>query len=107
MRKDANFMTRTELIKVLADSHKEVSSNKVDEITKHIFTLMAKSLVVGVRIEIRGFGTFAIRKRELNAVRNPRTGDKIYNRCSKKSIHFKPGKELKLRVNNLINRDKG
>jgi integration host factor subunit beta len=53
---------------------------------------------VGDRIEIRGFGSFSLHYRGPRSGRNPKSGEKV--ELSGKFVpHFKPGKELKDRVN--------
>ena len=59
---------------------------------------MADSLANGERIELRGFGSFSLRHRQPRAARNPRTGEALTTE-HRFSVHFKPGKELKERVN--------
>jgi integration host factor subunit beta len=58
---------------------------------------MADALVEGERIEIRGFGSFDLRHRPPRIARNPRTGEAV-NLPAKVAIHFKPGKEMRDRV---------
>ena len=54
----------------------------------------------GEKVEIRGFGTFIVKKiKEKFSARNPKTGEKVSLR-GKHVPHFKPGKELRDRVNN-------
>jgi integration host factor subunit beta len=61
------------------------------------FDKMAKSLVAGERVEIRGFGSFMVKKYAGYTGRNPKTGEKIKVK-SKKLPVFKVGKELRERV---------
>ena len=61
---------------------------------------MAQSLADGDRIEIRGFGSFSLHFRPPRIGRNPKTGDAVAL-AGKHVPHFKPGKELRDRVNNL------
>jgi integration host factor subunit beta len=58
----------------------------------------ARSLVKGDRIEIRGFGSFDLWHRPSRIARNPKTGESV-NLPAKVVTHFKPGKEMKDRVN--------
>ena len=70
---------------------KILASKMVDS----IFTAMRESLILGDRIEIRGFGVFQIKDTKPKpAARNPRTGEIIYVPARRKT-HFKPGKLLK------------
>jgi integration host factor subunit beta len=59
---------------------------------------MAEALAVGERIEIRGFGSFSLHYRAPRLGRNPKTGEKV-ELAGKYVPHFKPGKELRERVN--------
>jgi integration host factor subunit beta len=59
---------------------------------------MADALVKGERIEIRGFGGLDLRYRPPRIARNPKTGEAIML-PTKVVLHFKPGKELRDRVN--------
>ena len=59
---------------------------------------MADALVQGERIEIRGFGGFDLHHRAPRIARNPKTGDAV-QLPAKVAVHFKPGKDMKDRVN--------
>ena len=65
-----------------------------------VFEKMENSLVKGERVEIRGFGSFMVKKYAGYTGRNPRTGGKVTVK-SKKLPVFKVGKELKERVDVL------
>ena len=65
-----------------------------------VFRSIIEALHRGEKIELRGFGSFRLRRREPRKGRNPKTGDKV-DVPSKRVPYFKPGKELK----ELINRD--
>ncbi len=58
---------------------------------------MAEALESGERIEIRDFGSFDVRQRSARLARNPKTGESVHLPVKKK-IHFKPGKEMRERV---------
>jgi integration host factor subunit beta len=60
---------------------------------------MADALVQGERIEIRGFGGFDRHHRAPRIARNPRTGEAVNLPAAKVVVHFKPGKEMRDRVN--------
>ena len=59
---------------------------------------MAQTLQKGERIEIRGFGSFSLHYRAPRVGRNPKTGETV-ELDGKHVPHFKPGKELRERVN--------
>ena len=69
-----------------------------DLCVREILDHMVSSLVEGKRIEIRGFGSFAINVRPARVGRNPKTGDSVLV-PEKRVPHFKCGKDLKLRLN--------
>lgn len=90
-------MTRSELIENLVSRMGHLSHPAVEEAVKQIFDGMIDALSHGRRIEIRGFGSFSLRYRAARLARNPKTGAKVQTQ-SKYSAHFKPGKELRDRV---------
>jgi integration host factor subunit beta len=95
-------MTKSELIEVIARKQKHLPSKDVELAVKHLLELMSGSLASGERIEIRGFGSFSLHYRPPRMGRNPKTGDAVA--LSGKFVpHFKPGKDLRERVND--NRD--
>lgn len=91
-------MTKSELIEKLGDKLSHLSARDVEQSIKEILELMAQSLAKGDRIEIRGFGSFSLHYRAPRVGRNPKTGDSV-ELSGKYVPHFKPGKELRERVN--------
>jgi len=91
-------MTKSELIEKLSDRLNHLSAKDVEKSIKEILELMAKSLSEGERIEIRGFGSFSLHYRAPRVGRNPKTGESV-ELSGKYVPHFKPGKELRERVN--------
>ena len=69
-----------------------------DLCVRAILGYMVSSLVAGRRIEIRGFGSFAVNLRPARVGRNPKTGESVLV-PEKKVPHFKCGKDLKLKLN--------
>ena len=95
-------MTKSELIESLAYKHTHLNIKDVELSVKILIEHMAQSLADGQRIEIRGFGSFSLHQLASRTGRNPKTGEAVV--IVPKSIpHFKPGKELKERVNNSMN----
>jgi integration host factor subunit beta len=94
-------MTRAELIDALAARHPHLPIRLIEQAVKEIFEFMASALEEGSRIEIRGFGRFALRYRSPRSARNPKTGGFVETE-GKYAPHFKPGKELRERVNEAI-----
>ena len=91
-------MTRAELIEILAQKQPHIPVRQIELGTKHLFESMAEALEGGHRIEIRGFGSFSLRFRPPRKARNPKTGE-VVDTDGKYAPHFKPGKELRERVN--------
>ncbi|MEH6568368.1 MAG: integration host factor subunit beta [Halioglobus sp.] len=91
-------MTKSELIELIAASQTQLSSKDVELAIKTILEQMSQALSTGERIEIRGFGSFSLHYREPRRGRNPKTGDAV-ELTGKYVPHFKPGKELRERVN--------
>ena len=94
-------MTRSELIKQMADGQTQLSEKDVESAVKLMIDHMAETLAGGERIEIRGFGSFSLHYREPRRGRNPKTGDSV-ELDGKHVPHFKAGKELRERVNRSL-----
>ncbi|WP_040481981.1 integration host factor subunit beta [Luminiphilus syltensis] len=94
-------MTRSELIELIASRQTQLSPKDVELSVKLIIDHMAEALASGERIEIRGFGSFSLHYREPRKGRNPKTGDTV-ELSGKYVPHFKPGKELRERVNRSL-----
>ena len=91
-------MTRSELIAELAAANTQLRGEDVEAIVATIFDGIAAALARGDRVELRGFGTFTVRRRDSRAGRNPRTGEPVA--VDAKSVpFFRAGKELRLRMN--------
>jgi integration host factor subunit beta len=91
-------MTKSELIEAIAAKQTQLSTKDVELAVKTIIEHMSQCLETGGRIEIRGFGSFSLHYREPRKGRNPKTGDAV-DLTGKYVPHFKPGKELRERVN--------
>jgi integration host factor subunit beta len=92
-------LTKSDLIESLARSQSHLPPKDVELAVKSILEKMSQELAGGERIEIRGFGSFSLHFREPRIGRNPKSGDAVALR-GKHVPHFKPGKELRERVNN-------
>jgi integration host factor subunit beta len=90
-------MTRSDLIVKLAERYPQLLGKDAELAVKVILESMATSLTSGDRIEIRGFGSFALNYRPPRMGRNPKSGDKVQV-PAKYVPHFKAGKELRERV---------
>ncbi|NDU85945.1 MAG: integration host factor subunit beta [Ferrovum sp.] len=90
-------MTKSELIELLASHYSQLVARDAEMAVKTLLESMGESLVAGERIEIRGFGSFGLNHRPARLGRNPKTGEKV-SVPEKFVPHFKPGKELRDRV---------
>jgi integration host factor subunit beta len=94
-------MNKSELIDILASKHSHLSQKDIELSVKIVLEQIAQSLAKGEHTEIRGFGSFSLHYRAARTGRNPKTGEAVALQ-PKCSPHFKPGKELKERVNNSV-----
>ena len=90
-------MTKRQLIEKLTQRVQGLSAEDAKLVVDTVFQAMAESLSKGERIEIRGFGSFEVRKRRPRLGRNPKTGAQV-SVAEKNVPFFKVGKELRLRV---------
>lgn len=91
-------MTKSELIEALARKQSHLAYKDVELAVKGLLEQMSQALATGNRIEIRGFGSFSLHYRPPRVGRNPKTGESVAL-PGKHVPHFKPGKELRERVN--------
>ncbi len=90
-------MTKSELIAQLAGRFPQLVAKDADYAVKMILDAMTDALSRGDRIEIRGFGSFALNYRPPRVGRNPKSGERVH--VPEKYVpHFKAGKELRERV---------
>ena len=90
-------MTKSELIERIAQKQAQLAHRDVELAVKMMLEHMAERLASGDRIEIRGFGSFSLHFRPGRVGRNPKTGAPV-SLPAKYVPHFKPGKELRERV---------
>ena len=91
-------MTKSELIEKIAHKQTQLAYKDVEHGVKTLIEQMAQALATGERIEIRGFGSFSLHFRPPRVGRNPKTGEAV-SLAGKFVPHFKPGKQLRERVN--------
>jgi integration host factor subunit beta len=91
-------MTKSELIESLVKKQSQLGYRDVELAVKTMLEHMGQTLATGERIEIRGFGSFSLHYRPPRVGRNPKSGDPV-SLPAKYVPHFKPGKELRERVN--------
>lgn len=90
-------MTKAELVEEVA-SQSELTKKDAEVIVQTVLDSITQSLQRGEKIELRGFGSFRIRRRSARQGRNPKTGTGVVV-PAKKVPYFKPGKELKDLIN--------
>ena len=90
-------MTKSELIDRIAKNERDLTGTDVELAVKTIIDEMTIALAQGERIEIRGFGSFALQYRAPRIGRNPKTGEAVHL-GAKYLPRFKAGKELRERV---------
>jgi integration host factor subunit beta len=97
----APAMTKSELIEAITSRQSQLSPKDVELAVKTMIEHMAQMLAQGKRIEIRGFGSFSLHYRAPRIGRNPKTGESV-GLTGKYVPHFKPGKDLRERVNESL-----
>lgn len=90
-------MTKSELVEIIAEAHGEITRREAEVVVNEIFSAISDALASGDRVELRGFGSFTTKRRNPRVGRNPKTGESVQV-PSKVIPHFKPGKELRDRV---------
>ena len=90
-------INRSKIIERICRRHPQLSTRDVHYAVNLILERMAQALVDHDRVELRGFGTFSLRKRQPRMARNPRTGQSVVV-GTRYVPHFKPGKRLRKRL---------
>lgn len=90
-------MIKSELIEALQKKQPNIPEKDIAMCVNLIMEYMSDVLGSGGRIEIRGFGSFSLHYRPPRNAHNPKTGAKVITK-PKFSPHFKPGKDLRERV---------
>jgi integration host factor subunit beta len=91
-------MVKSELIQRIASKQHCLSLEDIELSVNHLLDHLCNALTEGKRIEIRGFGSFSLHYRSPRQAHNPKTGAKVET-LAKYWPHFKPGKDLKERIN--------
>lgn len=91
-------MIRSELLQALARDDPGLRMEEIEKIVSTFFDEISERLASGGRVELRGFGAFSTRARDARQGRNPRTGASV-SVPGKKVPYFKPGKEMRARLN--------
>ncbi|QUT04416.1 integration host factor subunit beta [Sphingobium phenoxybenzoativorans] len=91
-------MIRSELVQKLAEDNQGLTLQEIERIVDLFFREIIDQLASGGRVELRGFGAFTTRSRDARTGRNPRTGEAVPV-SAKRVPYFKPGKEMRERLN--------
>ena len=96
-------INKKQLVDLISSKQDQLSHRDVELSVKTIFNTMSETLSDGNRIEIRGFGSFALRFRKSRTGRNPKSGESV-NIQNRYVPHFKPGKDFKESVKDAGNK---
>jgi integration host factor subunit beta len=91
-------MIRSELVQRLSEENPGLSPRDIEAIVSTFFDEIVRRLADDGRVELRGFGAFSTRSRDARTGRNPRTGE-VVEVTAKRVPYFKPGKEMRGRLN--------
>lgn len=91
-------MIKSELIASLASKLAQIPERDITLSINLILDTLSDALSKGGRIEVRGFGSFSLHYRPPRNAHNPKTGERLVTKA-KHSPHFKPGKEMRERIN--------
>jgi integration host factor subunit beta len=91
-------MIRSELVQLLVQDNPGLAVRDVEKIVSVFFDEIVARLSEDGRVELRGFGAFSTRARDGRTGRNPRTGETVEVEA-KRVPYFKPGKEMRTRLN--------
>jgi integration host factor subunit beta len=91
-------MIRSELVHKLCSDFPDLTQREVEGVVGAVFDSITEQLADGGRVELRGFGAFSTRRRDARVGRNPRTGAAV-DVDAKRVPYFKPGKEMRERLN--------
>jgi integration host factor subunit beta len=89
---------RSELVQKLCEDHPDLTGKEIERVVSAFYDSIIDQLHKSGRVELRGFGAFSTREREARKGRNPRTGDQV-DVDAKRVPYFKPGKEMRERLN--------
>jgi integration host factor subunit beta len=91
-------MIKSELVIKLAEQNPHLYQRDIEQVVNAILDTISDALAQGGRVELRGFGTFTVKKREARTGRNPRTGEAV-SISEKVAPVFRTGKEMRHRLN--------
>ena len=91
-------LIRSELVQKLCEDHPDLTTKEIERVVASFFDSITEQLQRDGRVELRGFGAFSTRDRDARKGRNPRTGAAV-DVDAKRVPYFKPGKEMRERLN--------
>ncbi|WP_260484457.1 integration host factor subunit beta [Sphingomicrobium flavum] len=91
-------MIRSELVQKICQDFPDLTQREIENVVSALFDSITEQLADGGRVELRGFGAFSTRQRDARIGRNPRTGEPV-EVDAKRVPYFKPGKEMRERLN--------
>ncbi len=95
-------MIKSELVARLAERNPHLRLADVERVVSTVFEEVVAALARGERVELRGFGSFSVRRREARVGRNPATGERV-EVAAKAVVHFRTGGRLRQRLNDAGN----
>ena len=93
-------MIKSDLMKMIAEENPHLYYRDIEKIINSILNEIILALENGKRVELRGFGAFAVKKRNARKGRNPKTGSKVDVK-DKVVPYFKTGKGLRQKMNEV------
>jgi integration host factor subunit beta len=102
---DKNTFVKSDIVKDLQGHFQAIPNNNVEKIVESIFKYLGNALAEGRNIEIRGLGTFKIKRMPARNARNPKTGESIMIE-EKNKLKWKSSKLLNFRINKKENIEK-
>jgi integration host factor subunit beta len=91
-------MLKPDLVRLIWYKNPHLRHSDVERIINAMFDSLADAMARGERVELRGFGAFAVRHRKARMGRNPRSGA-LVSVERKAHPYFRPGKEMRPRLN--------
>ncbi len=90
-------MVKSELVQLIAEKYGDLPPQIAETVVTQVFSCMADSLSDGKDIEIRGLGTFRIKRQKPRWARNPKSGEVVFQ-SARNTIQFRPGKDVQQRI---------
>ena len=92
-------LNKSDLIIKIMNLNSQINQKEIEKSVNTFFDTITISLTNSKKVELRGFGSFGVKKREARLARNPKTGSTVAV-SAKKISFFKMGKGMKEQLNN-------